>query len=282
MRSPLAFGKGRPPFFPDDGAIGPALAKLALIGDDIAMKTLVPGRSAALRLGVATLIAGLAWPLGSVTSRAAPSTPPPDPTQLSLAVTGHADHAPDQMLATLTVESQSPSPAKAQADVNRRMAALLAGARAVKGLRATTGSYSVEPTDQKRTMWRAEQTATLTFDAAPDTAAAAPVRKLIGTFQHDGVLLDSIGAGLSEAALRQTRSAAITDAVGQMRAEARAAATALGATVGPVTHMQIATQSPIRPMMMMATRAAPSGPQVQAGPISEKISLSATITLSNR
>lgn len=280
MLSPLAFGKGRPPFFPDDGAIGPALAKLALIGDDIAMKTLVPGRSAALRLGVATLIAGLAWPLDSVTSRAAPSTPPP--TQLSLAVTGHADHAPDQMLATLTVESQSPSPAKAQADVNRRMAALLAGARAVKGLRATTGSYSVEPTDQKRTMWRAEQTATLTFDAAPDTAAAAPVRKLIGTFQHDGVLLDSIGAGLSEAVLRQTRSVAIADAVGQMRAEARAAATALGATVGPVTRMQIATQSPIRPMMMMATRAAPSGPQVQAGPISEEISLSATITLSNR
>lgn len=281
MRSPLAFGKGRPPFFPDDGAIGPALAKLALMGDDIAMKTLVSGRSAALRLGVATLIAGLAWPLGSATTRAAPSTPPP--TQLNLAVTGHADHAPDQMLATLTVESQSPSPAKAQADVNRRMAALLAGARALKGLRATTGSYSVEPTDRKRTMWRAEQTATLTFDAAPDSAAAAPVRKLIGTFQHDGVLLDSIGAGLSEAALRQTRSAAITDAVGQMRAEARAAATALGATVGPVTHMQIATRSPIRPMMMMmATRAAPSDPQVQAGPISEEISLSATITLSNR
>ncbi|GBR77222.1 hypothetical protein AA700_0727 [Acidiphilium acidophilum DSM 700] len=276
----MAFGKGRPPFFPDDGAIGPALAKLALIGDDIAMKTLVPGRSAALRLGVATLIAALAWSLGSATIRAAPSTPPP--TQLSLAVTGHADHAPDQMLATLTVESQSPSPAKAQADVNRRMAALLAGARALKGLRATTGSYSVEPTDQKRTRWRAEQTATLTFDAAPDTAAAAPVRKLIGTFQHDGILLDSIGAGLSEAALRQTRSAAIADAVGQMRAEARAAATALGATVGPVTHMQIATRSPIRPMMMMATRAAPSGPQVQAGPISEEINLSATITLSNR
>lgn len=199
-------------------------------------------------------------------------------TSLSLSVAGHATHAPNQTIATLVVQNENPLPSKAQAAVNQSMAKALAAAQAIHGLFATTGAYSVAQTDPKTRTWQASQTLTLTFDAAPNAIAAAPVRHLIGALQHRGLLLESIGAGLTPSALRQTRAEAITDAIGQMHSEAEAAATAMDLKIGRVRRMQINTESPIRPMML-AMRAQAPAPAVQAGPIEETINLSATIDL---
>jgi uncharacterized protein YggE len=202
-------------------------------------------------------------------------------TSLSLSVTGHATHVPNQTIATLIVQDESRSPSKAQAAVNQSMAKALTAAQAIHGLSATTGAYSVAQTDPKTRTWQASQTLTLTFDAAPNAIAAAPVRHLIGALQHRGLLLESIGAGLTPSALRQTRAEAITDAIGQMHGEAEAAATAMDLKIGRVRRMQINTETPIRPMML-AMRAQSPPPAIQAGPIEATINLSATIDLVDR
>ncbi|MDD2877198.1 MAG: SIMPL domain-containing protein [Acidiphilium sp.] len=214
----------------------------------------------------------------AVVPRPAGAAPPPTTTALTVAVTGQAEHVPDALVATLAVERQASNRAAAQVAVNQTMASVLAACHAIKGLRATTGGYNVFPVDAKQTSWQAQQSLILRFPASPDAVAARPALQLIGSFQAKGLVLNDISGTLSARAARQTRIAAIADAVAQMRAEAEATATALGDQVGAVIKADLTSQTPFRPMML-ATRMATAAPQVQPGPMTEQVSLSATIQL---
>lgn len=203
---------------------------------------------------------------------------PPRGTILTLSVTGDAASPPDRTVATLSTRQQAPTAAAAQLATNRAMKTALADAGAIKGMSATTGSYSVFPTDPNQHIWQAQQTLVLTLTAAPGTPAARPMRRLIGDLQAKGMLLDDIAGTLSTDAARRTRARAIADAVRQMQAEAKETADALGLHVDQVTAVQLATQAPFRPMIM-AARIAGASPQAQPGPIDQRITLSATIRL---
>lgn len=184
------------------------------------------------------------------------------------------------MTASLQASAQTPHSAAAQDQVNRTMAKALRETDSIKGLRATTGDYSVNPTDSKQTAWRAQQTLILRFDAAPGSSAAKPVRDLIGQLQADGMMLQSLRGILSQQSERETRARAIADAASQLQAEAKATATALGEQVGPLRTVQLDVATPIRPVMhtmMLAARAAP--PVARSSSIEERVSLSATIML---
>lgn len=199
-------------------------------------------------------------------------------TTLTLSVTGSARHLPDAMAATLEIAGEAPDAAAAQDRLNRAMAAALHAADGVAGVRATTGSYFVTPTDAKRTAWIARQELSLSCDAAP-TSAAAGLRGLIGQLQHAGARLQSLDGRLSAATAAATRERAIGDAVRRLRAEAQAVARSLGETVGTIRTVQV-DGPPVRPVfggLMVAGRAAP--PVARPAAIEERVSLSATIEL---
>jgi uncharacterized protein YggE len=200
-------------------------------------------------------------------------------TQLTLSVTGQATHAPDATIATLSVQQNAKTAVAAQSGVNSIMTSALAATHTVAGLRATTGSYSVYPADQKQTGWQAQQSLDLHLTASPESDAASQMRHLIGMLQGKGVLLESIAGTLAPTTARQTRTAAIKDAVAQMRAEADAAAAALGDHVVSITKIDLTTQTPFRPRFMALRMAAKAEPQLQSGPMTEQITLSATVNL---
>lgn len=223
------------------------------------------------------LLAGPAANAGSPATVA--SAPALSATTLDLAVTGSADHVPDAMVARLAATASAPTAADAQRHVNTAMAEALHEASRIKGLAATTGGYSVMPDNAHHTAWRAQQSLTLRFAAAPDKAAARPVLTLIGRLQARGMLLEGISGTLTPTTMRQTRDAAIGDAAVQLRSEAAATAKALGERLGRITHLRLDVASPIRPFMRAMPMLAVAAPSAQPGPISETVNLSATIRL---
>ncbi|MCF3948066.1 SIMPL domain-containing protein [Acidiphilium sp. AL] len=221
------------------------------------------------------------WLTGAFIAHANPTPHGSSATTIELEVTGSADHVPDAMLVRLSATASAPTAADAQRRINVTMAEALREAVRIKGLMATTDGYSVVPDNAKHTAWRAQQGLTLRFDAAPDSAAAKPVLALIGRLQTKNMLLEGLSGTLSPSVTRQTRDAAIGDAVAQLRSETAAAAKALGEQPGQITHLRLNIASPIRPFMRalpMMAAAAPA-PSAQPGPIRQEVSLSATILL---
>ncbi len=242
------------------------------IGNSLAMSL----RSLMSRSAIAALIAAGAAACGQLPR--AQAAGPSATTELTLSVTGQASHAPDAVVATMAAQASAKTAAAAQSAVNRTMAAALAAAKPIKALHATTGAYEVYPVDPKQAAWHASQTIDLRLTAPPGSDQAKQLRQLVGMFQAKGMVLESIGATLSQSAARETRAEAIKDAVNQMRAEADATAESLGDHVIAITKLALTTQSPFRPVMM-AARMTAAAPQMQSGPMTERINLSATVTL---
>jgi uncharacterized protein YggE len=232
-----------------------------------------------LSLAVPALIVAAIGALASAAATHAEAAAPDNTTILTLSVAGTASHAPDTTVATMSIQNTAPTAAGAQAAVNAAMASALAAAKTIQALQATTGSYDVFPADTKQSAWRAQQSLTLRLAAPPNSALASKFRHMIGELQARGMTLDQIGGTLSSAAARVTRTAAIKDAVTQMRAEADATAAALSDRVAAITKVDLTTESPFRPMMMAARVATAPAPQLQSGTMTEQITLSAIVTL---
>ncbi|OYW04147.1 MAG: hypothetical protein B7Z58_00840 [Acidiphilium sp. 37-64-53] len=242
------------------------------IGNSLAMSL----RTLMSPSAIAALIAAGAAACGQIPRAQAAGTRAT--TELTLSVTGEASHAPDVIVATMAAQTTAKTAAAAQSAVNRTVAAALAATTPIKALHATTGAYEVYPADPKQAAWHASQTIDLRLAAPPGSDQAKELRHMIGMLQDKGIALESIGATLSQSAARETRAAAITDAVTQMRAEADATAGSLGDHVIAITKLALTTQSPFRPVMM-AARMKVAAPQMQSGPITQRINLSATVTL---
>jgi len=208
------------------------------------------------------------------------------PTVLTVSANGSNTVAPDQMAASLDVQSSAASAAQAQAAVNRAMKQALAAARGTAGVTATTGDYSVyqnspDNGSAAKPVYQASQSLSLRI-AAPDGIPPTAFTNLVGQLQGQGLLLNSLDGNLSAAGQEAANQGAINDALRQIQAQATAVAASLGEHVGRFQSLNVNLNTPgpiLRaPMMMMAATAAPP-PQAAPGNVTIQANVTATIEL---
>jgi uncharacterized protein YggE len=204
-------------------------------------------------------------------------------TDLTIAATGQALVPPDEATASLTIQAQEATAAKAQATVNAGMTKALALARALPGVKVTTGGYNsftVTPNDNAPQQFAAQQTLNLSI-LAPAGAPPPAFSNLLGTLQQDGLLLNSLSGDLSDAGQRQAQQAAIADALTQIQAQAASIAAGLHEQVGAIKSLNVSAFSNPgpRPMMAMAMAMRDSAPAPQSAPDNVQVTASVTANI---
>jgi predicted secreted protein len=205
-------------------------------------------------------------------------------TVLNLSANGSASVDPDRIIASLNAQSSAPDAARAQAEVNRAMGQALGAAKAVAGVSATTGDYSVYQTTQdgsQKPVYQASQSLQLSMNA-PGGAPPGAFTALLGKLQQEGLLLNNLNGDLSPQVQEAAQQAAITDAIRQIEAQAKAVAATLGEQVGKIKTLNVNVNMPgpvlrAAPMMMMA--ASPAPPQAAPGKVDVQANVSASIGL---
>ena len=157
--------------------------------------------------------------------------------------------------------------AAAQEQVNQRIAASLTAIRAIEGVQVTTGAYGAH-TDRDKQEVVAQQS--LNLKGGQGEALLA----LIARLQAEGLLLDSLGWHLSDAAARTARDAATRAAIRAVQERGAAVARELGLRVFALRDLYIEAAPEGRPMMMATRSAIPTVPSVTA----EEITVSARVT----
>jgi uncharacterized protein YggE len=214
----------------------------------------------------------------------------PAQTVLSLSATGNNTVDPDQIVASLDVQSNAKTASRAQAEVNREMQQALAAVHSLAGVTATTGDYSVfqnspdNPSGNASSepVYQASQNLQLSMAAAAGVPPAA-FTALVGRLQQQGLLLNTLDGNLSDQGQAAAQAGAINDAIHQIQAQAAAIAATLGEHVGKIKSLNVNINSPgpiLRPapMMMMAAAAAPP-PQAAPGKVTIQANVNATIDL---
>ncbi len=200
-------------------------------------------------------------------------------TVLNLSANGSNTVDPDQIVASLNVQASSASAAKAQAQINGEMKKALDAARALAGVTATTGDYSVyqnSPDNSAKPVYQASQTLQLSM-AAPAGVPPDAFTALIGRLQQQGLLLNTLDGNLSNQGQAAAQQGAIDDAIHQIQAQATAIAATLGEHVGKIQSLNVNLNNPgpvlrAAPMMMMAAKAEPA----QAAP--DKVTIQANVS----
>ncbi len=197
-------------------------------------------------------------------------------TVLHLGDTASVQAPPDQLVAELSAQATSRSPATSQAEVNASVAQAMTSANRVAGVASRAIGYSVAPVDEKRTAWTAQQTVELR------SADATALLDLAGRLQQSGLVMASLDWQLSEPARRKAHDAATIAALKRLQARARDAAAALDLHVDHLTDVRLDETPQFQPrpgpvMMMMAARA--SAPQATAAPETVSASVSADVML---
>jgi uncharacterized protein YggE len=207
-------------------------------------------------------------------------------TELNLAATGQKLVEPDEMTASLQVQAASTRAATAQADVNSAMQKALALAKAVAGVTATTGAYSVfEDTSDntKPPKFRASQSLQLVMPA-PGGVPSENFAALVGRLQENGLLLNNLDGDLSSSGQRNAEKEAIADAIGQIQAQAAMIADNLKKNVGEIKTMNVNVNMPRvimgAPRAMMMAAAMPP-PQAAPDKVTVQADVSATIELTS-
>jgi uncharacterized protein len=208
-------------------------------------------------------------------------------TELNLAATGQKLVAPDEMTASLQVQAASPRAAAAQGEVNGAMSKALALAKAVSGVTATTGSYSVfeDSSDSaKPPVFRASQSLQLVIPA-PGGVPPDGFTALVGQLQQDGLLLNGLDGDLSGNGQESAERSAIADAIGQIQAQAAMIAGDLRKNVGEIKTLNVNVNMPEAVMrapraMMMAAAMPP--PQAAPDKVTVQANVSATIELTSQ
>lgn len=199
-------------------------------------------------------------------------------TALTLGANGSAQAEPDEAVANFNVQAVKPDAASAQAAVNQAVAKALTAARAVPGVVATTGgynSYSSTPDGHTKPQFTAQQDFTL-VQPATDGVPDKDFTDLLAKLQADGLLLNGLSGGLSQAGQDKAQRAAIRDALTQLRTQADDIAAALHKKVGELKTLHVNTGGgPVPPMPRMMALAA-AAPAPQSAP--EKVTVTANVT----
>jgi uncharacterized protein YggE len=218
---------------------------------------------------------GLALVFGAIPAHA--QTPPQPPTLLHLSATRSVSTDPDELVADLTAQSMSASPAAAQRQVNGLVASAMKLAATVPNVTAKAIDYSVDRADDKRMTWQAQQTVDLRSADGP------ALLDLVGKLQADGLVVNSLEWQISTEKQLQTHDAAMALALKALQAQAAKAAAALGLHVDHIQDVRLDHSEPVmpRPVMMagkMAFGGAPA-PQATAARQDVTASVSADIVL---
>lgn len=192
-------------------------------------------------------------------------------TRLRLSESGSVTLAPDEVVASLRIEARARTAAQAQDQVNRAMAAALATARAVDGVRATTGHYNAR-TERERQEFVAQQSLNLRGGEA--------LVALAGRLQGEGLLLDHISWQLSEATARRGRDEATRAAIRAVQERGAAIAQDLGMRVGALTQLYVDASPEARPLAMAMAGRASAAPSVTAEDLTVTARVTADLLLS--
>jgi predicted secreted protein len=192
-------------------------------------------------------------------------------TVLRLSETAEVERTPQEVSATLRAEARGADSRTVQAQVNSRMTAALAAARAVQGVQASTGGYWTTRQEKERN-WLASQSLTLRG------TEPGPLLELAGALQGQGLVMDGMGWSLSRTQRLEARQEAGRLAVEALRARAEAVAQQLGLQVAELRELRLDapdTGTPrFRAAPMMAARAEAAPPPVSA-PQPEMVSATA-------
>ncbi len=172
--------------------------------------------------------------------------------------------ARDHLRAGLAVEVTGPVASQVQAEINRRMEAALAKAKAVATVKVSSGGYSVYPQRDpgKPTVWHGQQTLNLESDAPADLLA------LMGDLQSQGLVAQGLTFEVKDETLREAQDGLTADALAQLRARAEKVAADLNMTVQQIRDVTVgnAEGGARPPMPVFAMRAgvaaAPAPPPV--------------------
>lgn len=198
-------------------------------------------------------------------------------TRLRLSEEGSVKTAPDELRAALRVEVRAATAEQAQEQLNRRMAAAVAAARAVSGTRAETGAYGTSH-DTARRQFVAQQSLLLRGGEA--------VLGLVARLQADGLQLDQVAWTLSDAAARTARDAATREAIRAVQARAEAIAGEIGQRVEEMRELSVEVAPMARPMMaaragnFSAAASGPTAPTVTAEEVTTTARVAADFQLS--
>ncbi|WP_372624451.1 SIMPL domain-containing protein [Falsiroseomonas sp.] len=211
----------------------------------------------------------VALPIGGA-AQPAPGAAPLAETELHIGERAEVTRAPDEVVATLRAEARAGSAAAAQEAVNRAVTAAVARARAVQGVRVSTGGYWTNRVDQGRS-WQAAQQITLR-----GTEATA-LLELAGTLQEQGLAMGGLHWQLTRDAARAAREEASRLALEALRRRAQAVADQLGLQMVGLKEVRIDApdHGDPRPMMAMAARSASAAPPPVA--VAEDVVVSAAV-----
>jgi predicted secreted protein len=197
-------------------------------------------------------------------------------TLLRLSETATVTQHPDELDASLRVETTASTPAQAQRLVNAAMESALAAAKAVDGVTVSTGGYfvwRVGPTPlAPPEHWQANQSIELT------SRDGAALLKLVGELQQKGLAVGQLGWRLSDTASRAAQAEATRKAIAALRGRAEDAAALLNLRFDSFKEVRLDNThpQPMMPRMMMATEGAPSSaPPPSAEPADVTVSATA-------
>lgn len=195
-----------------------------------------------------------------------------DDTILKLSETATVLVSPDELVASMRVETIAPTAPEAQKRVNELMAGAIAAAKKVSGIDVSTGSYNVwrvvaSPTDRNE-RWQAGQGLNLT---GKDAEA---MLKLVGDLQQMGLLQSNLLWRLSRDSEHNARREATRQALSRLRARADEAADILGLRFASFREVRLDSVAPppILPHLMaaratMATPAPPPNAEAEEMPV---------------
>jgi predicted secreted protein len=215
----------------------------------------------------------LLGPLGLIGLLALPAAAEPTPlaeTMLHIAETAEVTRAPDEVVAVLRAEARASTAAAAQEAVNRSIAAAVARAQAVPGMRVATGGYWTSRADQGRS-WQASQQLTLR------SGDGAALLDLAGALQSQGLAMGGLQWRLTREAQRTAREEASRLALEALRRRAEAVAGQLGMVLVGLSEVRIDVPDhgprPV-PMAMAARSDAAPAPPVA---VAEDVVVAATV-----
>ena len=183
-----------------------------------------------IRMSLATLCLLLAAPLGAhaqdggdLEATLARLLGRQQSTVLELSETARRDVAQDELTATLYARAQAAEPGPAQSEVNRKMRDALTRARAVQGIRVTSGGYSVSREQPSENVWVWVAAQELNLAAADGERLLG----LIGELQDVGLAVQDLQWRVADATRLATEKALLTDSLRAMEATARTVADGL-------------------------------------------------------
>ena len=218
------------------------------------------------------LAVSAAAPLAAFAQSNVPVTQP----VISVTASATAPLANDRMLAWLRIEADNADPVAAANEVNTKMGKALARAKAVKGVDATTASYTSYQVSERNqpSKWRVSQT--LSLESSDFGALSALVTKIQG---EDGLVLSGMSFSVSTTARRAAEDALTQQAIKAWQARAQAAAQGFGAASWRPGHVTVqAGEGMVRPQPMMRAAA---GTMAASAPIAAEAGTSdITVTVS--